>query len=346
MASAFVAFVEKHYPGRKSYRRNLLEALQLKLNMLSFMSARASRGQKDEAKRIGRRMFAAIEELRGQPGSDRVNCERMEMGANFMLGQIWRSEGREGALRSIEYFERSISIGNRIGDAEHNQRAELQLSVSRKICFGADEASMARDIAKRKEDYTRQIADAGRDATSTMVAGRNLAFILLDANRTIEAMRLLGEVEGICTRVHGADHHLTQQIRFHYKEKRRIQVPFLNEGNFVFAEALHYKDGTNDQGSEEIVVLGPIASRKRDKDKQGEFSVPWSEVLLPPGTPVSVKGLRNAAHLNGKIGDVRRWDEKTDRYEVYFEQEDLKPALVKLKNLEIIFELPVDGLDG
>lgn len=45
MASAFVAFVEKHYPGRKSYRRNLLEALQLKLSVLSFMSARASRAQ-------------------------------------------------------------------------------------------------------------------------------------------------------------------------------------------------------------------------------------------------------------------------------------------------------------
>lgn len=290
-------------------------------------------------------MVAAIDEMRAEAGSNvNVNVIRMEMGVNFMLGQIWRSEGREGALRSIEYFERAIGIGDRIGETEYTQRAKFQLSVSREICFGADEARMAQDIANRKEHYERQKAEAGRDATSTIVAGRNLAFTLQRANRTIEAMRLLRDVEGICTRVHGADHHLTRQILANYT-KRLIRVPFIHEESIVNAEAVRYEDGTNEEGEVEIIVRGPITSSKwlmNMEDDGVEFSVPWTKVFLPPGTPVSVKCLRNAAHLNGKIGDVLRRDEKTCRYEVHFEQEGLNPVLVKLENLEILFELPDD----
>ena len=51
-------------------------------------------------------------------------------------------------------------------------------------------------------------------------------------------------------------------------------------------------------------------------------------------------GLKNAAHLNGKIGDARDYDDDTGRYEIHFEDKSLKPAAVKRGNLRIVFELP------
>lgn len=230
MASAFVAFIEKYYPGRQSYRRNILEALQLKLGVLSFMSARTSQVQKEEAKRIGRRMLPIIRELQAAAPSpseaNKVAC--FEMGVHFMVGQIWRSEGREGAQRSIPMFEKSRDMGIQLGETKNTKNAEFHLARAEEIIYGVDETGIARDIETRKAFYAKQLAELGQDATSTITAGRNLAFTLGLANRSIESLRLLKKIEGICRRVHGKDHHLTQQINLALTE-RRIQVPFINE---------------------------------------------------------------------------------------------------------------------
>jgi hypothetical protein len=67
---------------------------------------------------------------------------------------------------------------------------------------------------------------------------------------------------------------------------------------------------------------------------------PSDVILKTNGTPVICHGLKNtAAHLNGKIGDIRSFDETTGRYGVYFEDESIKPKSVKPRNLRIIFEL-------
>mmetsp|Transcript_17482 Transcript_17482/g.37791 ORF Transcript_17482/g.37791 Transcript_17482/m.37791 type:complete len:483 (-) Transcript_17482:156-1604(-) len=338
MASAFVAFIEKHYPGRKPYRRNLLEALQLKLSVLSFMSARTSQVQREEAKRIGRKMLRIIRELQAAaPSPSEANkVARFEMAVHFMVGQIWRSEGREGAQRSIPMFERSRDLGIQLGETEYTPRAEFHLARAQEIVYGVDETRIARDVETRKSFYAQQIAEFGQDATSAITAGRNLAFTLQTANRSIEALRLFKKIGGICRRVHGEEHHLTQQINLETTE-RRIQVSLINE-TIVTVEAVRYKEGGTHEQGEDIVVKGPITSNQRIGEK--EFNVPWQSVYLPLGTPVSVRCLRNATHLNGKIGDIRREDENARRYEVHFEDENLNPVLVKIENLEILFELP------
>lgn len=49
---------------------------------------------------------------------------------------------------------------------------------------------------------------------------------------------------------------------------------------------------------------------------------------------------KNAAHLNGKIGDAREFNFDTCRYAVHFEDNSLEPVCVKPENLRIVFELP------
>ena len=59
------------------------------------------------------------------------------------------------------------------------------------------------------------------------------------------------------------------------------------------------------------------------------------------GSPVVCHGLKNAAHLNGKIGDARVYNRITGRYEVHFEDKSLGgPVAVKWENLRILFQLP------
>jgi hypothetical protein len=70
-------------------------------------------------------------------------------------------------------------------------------------------------------------------------------------------------------------------------------------------------------------------------------AAPTEVILKSNGVPVVCHGLKNnAAHLNGKIGDIRSFDETTGRYGVYFEDESIKPRSVKPRNLRILFELP------
>ena len=51
-------------------------------------------------------------------------------------------------------------------------------------------------------------------------------------------------------------------------------------------------------------------------------------------------GMKKATHLNGKIGDIRSYDEDNECYKVYFEEEGIEPWPVRVKFLRILFELP------
>lgn len=83
-------------------------------------------------------------------------------------------------------------------------------------------------------------------------------------------------------------------------------------------------------------------------DYQGdgkEFTIKMDEFIdkfnLCKGTPVMCIGLQSSkgAQLNGKIGDIRDYNEETQRYAIYFEDKALKPASVKMNNLQVVFDL-------
>lgn len=60
---------------------------------------------------------------------------------------------------------------------------------------------------------------------------------------------------------------------------------------------------------------------------------------IQPGTPVVCKGL-SAAHLNGKIGDIRRRHKKTNRYAVHFADQSLEPKSILARNLRVLIDVP------
>jgi hypothetical protein len=50
--------------------------------------------------------------------------------------------------------------------------------------------------------------------------------------------------------------------------------------------------------------------------------------------------LTNAAYLNGEIGDIRSYDEKTGRYAVHFDDKTIPPKKVKPESVRILFDIP------
>ena len=47
-------------------------------------------------------------------------------------------------------------------------------------------------------------------------------------------------------------------------------------------------------------------------------------LILEDGTPIVCHGLKNAKHLNGQIGDIRKYNLEFGKYEVYFEDGNLE----------------------
>ena len=104
---------------------------------------------------------------------------------------------------------------------------------------------------------------------------------------------------------------------------------------------------------ERYVVTGPITDQGEVKEKR-EFYVACEIVFPCPGCPVICHGLKAATHLNGKLGSLstgtkyhtelargnKQFVENKDvRCTVYFDDESLKSASVKLENLRIVFDL-------
>ena len=100
-------------------------------------------------------------------------------------------------------------------------------------------------------------------------------------------------------------------------------------------QALRYE-----KDSDAYIVQGPIANPRRVQDEQ-EYTLRADIVPIRLGTPVICHGLKGTlAHLNGKIGDLRSYEEEKDSYEVHFEDKDPQPCFVKHAHVRIVFELP------
>ena len=199
--------------------------------------------------------------------------------------------------------------------------------------------------------YQGKITTLGEDSRDALVAGKLLAQTLDKAGHAIEAMKIFQRNAAISRRVLGAHHELTISLENGRSERfvfAPIPAGIAENGEMTWApyQAIRYEPMGVSNDAEELVVKGPILS-PRDRSVESEMNVPWIFTRLFDhncSTPVRCRGLRNAAHLNGKIGDVRGFNESTERYRIHFYDETLSPVEAKISNLEILFELP-DGFE-
>jgi len=256
----------------------------------------------------------------------------------FLYSQKLNKEGKErafyycGLLRK-KYVEKGDEAGVRAMDVFKNTLEE------------EDGGYMDENLMKVLQDeYNRLVKTKGEHHVGSIEFAEALAVSFYRNHRGIEAERLLSKYSIISRRVLGAEHDQTKTIveLLDRIKERRVYIE-----DDIF-EALRYKDG-----GDTCVVEGPLYIPMESEpfsvytmndlvpgDELAEVEVKSYVPKLICGTPVFCQRLINAPHLNGKLGEVRLFDEKKDRYMIHFEDESLKPVSVKRINVRIAFELP------
>ena len=75
--------------------------------------------------------------------------------------------------------------------------------------------------------------------------------------------------------------------------------------------------------------------------KYKAFSVESSNLIICNGTPAICHSMMGQEkHLNGKLGDVRSWNDENECYEVHFGDKSIaEPQMVPCKNIHIVFDM-------
>jgi len=266
------------------------------------------------------------------------------------IGSFYRKiEG--GQMRAIEFFEKARDVFNTM----HTTDAELGLTAIGKIISDIN-SELSGNVGNAKtathgvkflrQKYLKGINLFGEKDPMTIDMGVELVYGLKGEFRAIEAERFARKLVEISRRTHGADHGSTKNALLALQDMSTRQIAIRLPDFSAAFQALRYEtDG------EKCVVQGPLAF-PRQTEEEHECVFDSIDIILVPGTPVVCHSLQKAAHLNGKIGEVRDvdmkekedgskyFDKDTDRCVVHFEDKSLKPVRVKAANLRVVFDLP------
>jgi len=275
-------------------------------------------------------MISAIQES-GEDNNDGL------MFAYGLLAKFSEADNTsDGYEKALHYYEKVRDWHKSVGDEMRVKRLEVVIDRVKSKRDGREVKPFRDEVLKEiRSDYDQCVRERGESSAEILQVGRSLSEALYGSGiHGLECERLLNKLVIISRRVHGPGHQITchLEIGLDLCRKRRVEV-MTHDGIKVY-QALRFDD---EEGK--YVVNGPI-SDPRKPDEEEIMTVAMNDIILIQGSPVMCHGLRNAAHLNGKVGDTRSFDNKTGRYRVRFEDKSLKSALVKPGNLRIAFDLP------
>ena len=385
LSTAFVSFAEKTYsnegnvfPDDVSDNMWVLTALQRKLESTTNVGIPQTDNDSvlwddllDEGVLYAQKQLSKIKQMmttfkmnswvHAPPGTQEYETYKLirssyETNAYFHLSGYLHMKDvitGDGEKKAIDCLRKAIAIYKLLrldSDAERMNRNIERIKSS----YGMS-GDIETDLKILRESYEHRIAKYGEEGEPTIRTGIALGEKLHSAQHYIEAERLLTMITAISHRVHGPAHSITLEAKdlLDQLRVRPVAVDHMShsddEIDLKSYNALRYE---ND--GELIALKGPItwpqtslASRHMEEKEGGMTTVKSSSVFPHISCPVICHGLKQASHLNGKIGDIRKPLKQCGedlRYEVNFEDEKLKPALVKVQNLRVVFDLP--ALEG
>ena len=138
-------------------------------------------------------------------------------------------------------------------------------------------------------------------ASGTIKCAGHLASALMEADRCLEAERLLTKFDRVSNLVHGPDHNTTKSIQ------RRLQFCKLRLVRIKSQDGdQRYHFIRYEEGEEMCVVQGPDT---RNVPEGNVFTVATDDLRFSPGNPFICHG---STPLDGKIGEILSWVEKTN----------------------------------
>ena len=363
LATEFEKFMYAKYPGDPALQ---LEAMNLKIVVIFVSKLFMTKEQRNVAKKIAKKMIATFNRI---PFPTDPSLHILSYTYNA-LGEVYLSEGtKESAEIAVEYFEKDLEVSKQVGDAVSIDTAKQNIVRGKAFYEGGnmfinsnrslqEHTSSLEAHRKEYNAYNKEI-QAGALGPAPINAATNFGYALLNALHTIEAQRVLAELQSLSTRVHGADHASTKQIeKVHNHMKFRCvlvdlqgsgkkafqALRYTDEGKYMIVKGPMIKNALSDMNTHKHRYEYDITNRKDDGER--EFTIPAVAALPNIGSPVVCVDFEGPlSYLNGKLGDMRM-DEGgilswlNGRSKVYFEDKDLQPRPIDQKNLRVLFDIP------
>ena len=335
LADSLLLFVKSKH-SKYTKEKYLLVAAALQLKMDAAKANIGIHGQLAKGIEAGNELVALFKDMvvwKVKLPNSKSNQKEQDLLANA-YGQLSTlyllDSSNEGKKKAIICCEKSLDIYKSIGNREGVKTMEDLISYIKSNSFAQDGLrDQLNTLRQILNDEIKMGNSGGAVGTAT-----TLAQALLISNGSIEAERLLTKYAPISRRIHGVSHAQTKNIETTLA-KCKARLVILEEGE-VF-QALRYEDS-----GDKCVVQGPVKknSHYEGRSKGAVYTVDSSSLLIANGTPIVCQGLVKGAHLNGKLADVRSFDEVKERYTIHFEDTKLKPVAVKKENVRIVFDLP------
>lgn len=297
MASEFVSFVGREYPGDSAVERfknvlaldNLLVRLAAKGPQLDIIQ-----GQITDAERVASRLLSLIESIH----TDTINTfdaktRQIEAATHSNLGSIigW-GDSEENAKRAVECFEKSRDISKAAGFSRLAIAAESNILFAKSKREGNPVCS-EEQVKKYRDLHELSVARNGHADFTTLDAGSNLASALWSSDHGIEAQRLLAKLAATSTRVHGPDHVYTKRIESKLEALKERYIFTKLEGRdegFLF-QLLGY---INERF---CIIQGPIKMNRELANKKVRIFICGDDIRsLHMGVPTA------PANLNERTG--------------------------------------------
>jgi len=247
----------------------------------------------------------------------------------------------EGKNKAIFCCEKSRDICKSTGNTKGAKAMEDMIKYMTNNSF-AQEKGLGLDdqLHTMRQLLNERVKTNGAENGEVISIAATLAGALSvddDGRGRIEAERLLTKYLPISLRVHGEEHAQTKEMTIDLAKCQTRLVALENGEEF---QALRYEGG-----GDKCVVKGPVRKDYHirpvvEVEGATEYTVDSSSLLFAEGTPIICHGLKKAAHLNGKLAEVRSFDKDKERYTIHFEDTSLKPVAVKKENVRIAFDLP------
>ena len=359
MADALVSLVNKKYPTDTGDR---LLHMQKRVWAYGFKHAcrRSTKNVDDlsELKQAAKAVISRAEEMKEMGLVDAGRWAAIQTGvcsSYRCLGYLALNEGTkmepdlESALR---YYNKCREIYESNGNTRGLLSIDTMIAEAKAKCSGKNVQGRAdMTLSHHVKEYEYLLEKRGEENNAVLLKGNNLAKAYRDTGQVIAAEKLLSKNLATSLRVHGNHHVQAIQIALLLNEiQTRKVIPMddpgikriIDEGGSLGSKAEYFRKESfqalrYENDGENLVVQGPLLPKDLGAESPPQLA---TDFYYTYGTPVIVNGGGKMENINGKIGEIRDWEPKTNKYEIHFEDRTLNPCLVSAKHIRILFEVP------
>ena len=326
MAEKFVVCIEENYPDMKLAK---IDGLNYVIHAILDMNFVESLALREEGKRVANQIISEIEEIDDTTEGMDVLMDAQKASAMTALAKFSSAKDKDGYKLALQCQEKIRDYYMSEGDEMSAKQVEAGMKMIKANRDGKiDITSSEEALRSTRTFYKEMIREHGKEALQSVQAGVNMAKWLYQTRRGVELERLLKDLDIVSCRVLGPEHPLSEEVKFHFERSRERIVGVHTDDGVMQYNAFGFNKNKSTYNVEKWVPVHKI------------YELGMDAFEMASGTPVICHGLKNALHLNEKIGDVIRYDPKSCRYEVRFEDKSLTSASVKKTNLQILFDLP------